>query len=340
MKISILSNHIFSVNQMSFDGENLQLFISSERDSNDAKDEQYCCSVDLCIANPTPQPIVTIVGYLKRHLSHVSLKPNTIETYRQVERYLTLYGDTDLNKVTTDYLQGFVSYLESSTLSKGTVYLYFSKLKCVLHDAYKNDLFDERILLRVKAPRRERKNKVFLTEAELRRMAKVDIPESKQNIRDMFLFSSFTGLRFSDVLGLKRKDIVKKGDQMTINFHQRKTSTYESLPLSEQARQIILTQASSGTYVFGRESEPNVNTFLKQLCRQAKIKKNISFHTARHTFCVMLLSHDVPIFTVQKLMCHSDIRSTNVYADILNKTKSKAVKKLPVIDDIAMRKVG
>ena len=245
-----------------------------------------------------------------------------------------------MDEITTEYLQGFVSYLGSSDLSKGTVYLYFSKLKCVLHDAYKHDLFDERILLRVKPPQRERSRKVFLTESEIRRLAKVDIPKDKQNIRDMFLFSCFSGLRFSDVSKLKRKDIVKKGDKMTINFRQQKTSTDESLPLSEQARRIILSQGTAGQYVFDHEEEPQVNLFLKQLCKRAKIKKRVSFHTARHTFCVMLLTHDVPIFTVQKLMCHTDIRSTNIYADLLNKTKSKAVSKLPFWDDIGVKKVG
>lgn len=58
----------------------------------------------------------------------------------------------------------------------------------------------------------------------------------------------------------------------------------------------------------------------------------ISFHIARHTFCVLLLTKDVPIYTVQKLMCHSDINSTSVYADLLNKTKEKAVRKLPLLN--------
>lgn len=57
----------------------------------------------------------------------------------------------------------------------------------------------------------------------------------------------------------------------------------------------------------------------------------ISFHIARHTFCVLLLTKDVPIYTVQQLMCHSEIGSTKVYADLLNKTKEKAVKRLPII---------
>ena len=60
-------------------------------------------------------------------------------------------------------------------------------------------------------------------------------------------------------------------------------------------------------------------------------KKPVSFHSARHTFCVLLLTKDVPIYTVQQLMCHSDIGSTSVYADLLNKTKAKAVRKLPTI---------
>ena len=59
------------------------------------------------------------------------------------------------------------------------------------------------------------------------------------------------------------------------------------------------------------------------------MKKPVTFHSARHTFCVLLLTREVPIYTVQQLMCHSDIGSTKVYADLLNGTKAKAVKKIP-----------
>ena len=83
--------------------------------------------------------------------------------------------------------------------------------------------------------------------------------------------------------------------------------------------------------MFKEETNQKVNVVLKRWCKVAKVKKPVSFHSARHTFCVLLLTKDVPIFTVQQLMCHSDVGTTKVYADLLTRTKAKAVKRLPAI---------
>ena len=89
-----------------------------------------------------------------------------------------------------------------------------------------------------------------------------------------------------------------------------------------------------GEFVFRKETNQRVNVVLKRWCKEAKIRKPVSFHSARHTFCVLLLTKDVPIYTVQQLMCHSDINATKVYADLMNKTKAKAVRKLPIITSL------
>ena len=330
MKINIESTANFSIQNISFDKDVLSVSISVEGANADQK---YKYSIDFGEGSGVAKSSIRIVDYLKQYVNVSRLKPQTEETYRHVEYYLNKYGNNWIEDITTEYLQGFIAFLEQQGLSKGTVYLYFSKLSCILHHAYKYGLFDERILLRVNRPRRDQKKRVFLTESEIQRLMKVKLPENKMNIRDMFLFSCFSGLRFSDVCGLKHSNIENKNGRMTISFYQQKTSTEETLPLSEQARYYILKQQHSGQYVFKQESKAQVNTFLKQWCKMAKVKKNISFHTARHTFCVMLLAHDVPIYTVQQLMCHTDIKTTNIYADILNSTKRKAVKKLPIFKE-------
>ena len=121
----------------------------------------------------------------------------------------------------------------------------------------------------------------------------------------------------------------RNGRHLQLEFHQQKTDTQERLPLCAEAEALLKTQKRSGEYVFRKEKNQRVNTVLKRWCREARVRKPVSFHSARHTFCVLLLTRDVPIYTVQQLMCHSDIGSTKVYADLLNKTKAKAVKKMP-----------
>ena len=147
----------------------------------------------------------------------------------------------------------------------------------------------------------------------------------------MFLFSCMTGLRFSDVRGLQWKEVKHNGKHLQLEFHQQKTDTHERLPLCAEAEALLRGQKRGGEYVFKEESNQKVNVVLKRWCREARIKKNVSFHIARHSFCVLLLTKEVPIYTVQQLMCHSDIGTTKVYADLLNKTKAKALKKMPVI---------
>ncbi|MBQ8046253.1 MAG: tyrosine-type recombinase/integrase, partial [Bacteroidales bacterium] len=226
--------------------------------------------------------------------------------------------------------QNFITYLENQGLQRGTVRLYFQKLACVLNDAYKNELFDERILRRVKRPKREQSKKSFLTERELKRLFSTAMPEKYDNMKNMFLFSCSTGLRFSDVANLQWKNVKSHNKHLLLEYHQQKTNTNEVLPLCAQAETLLRSLKHKGVKVFGHELSQEVNKFLKRWCKAAKIRKRVSFHTARHSFCVMLLTYDVSIYTVQQLMCHSDINSTKVYADILNKTKNKAVKKLPM----------
>ncbi len=244
-------------------------------------------------------------------------------------KHLETYGDMAVDKVTTAYLQNFIQYLQSQNLKSGTVRLYFQKLACILHDAYKNGFFDDRILQRVKRPKREQEKKSFLTETELKKLTSHRLSDEYNNIQTMFLFSCMTGLRYSDVQSLRWKNVKRNGKHLQLEFHQQKTDTNERLPLCAEAEALLRSQKRSGEYVFKEETNQKVNAVLKRWCKEAKIKKPVSFHSGRHTFCVLLLTKEVPIYTVQQLMCHSDINTTKIYADLLNKTMAKAVRKLP-----------
>ena len=152
--------------------------------------------------------------------------------YRLMCNHLEAYGDITIDKITTAYLQDFIKYLQSQGMKPGSVRLYFQKLACVLHDAYKNGLFDDRILQRVKRPKREQEKKSFLSETELKKLAHHRLSEEYNNIQSMFLFSCMTGLRYSDVQGLRWKDVKRSGKHLQLEFHQQKTDTYERLPFA------------------------------------------------------------------------------------------------------------
>lgn len=273
---------------------------------------------------------IGICEYVLQYLTVCSIKDKTKSTYLHMLKYLKEYGDCSIKDINTSYLQKFLIFLTTKKLKTNTINLYFQKISCVLRNAYNENLFDIRILKRVKRQKKDVTRKNFLTIRELKRLYNTEIPNKHTNIRNMFLFSAACGLRYSDVVNLKWSNIKKNNTHTYIEYHQQKTDTNELLPLSQTALNIIKSIKRIGNNIFQKETEPTVNTTLKQWCKKARIKKNISFHTARHTFCVLLLTSDVPIYTTQRLMCHSDINSTKEYADILNSTKFKAIKKLPV----------
>lgn len=138
MNIKINSNFQFSVVSIQY-APNGELCISLDSDNfSSASCYQYTAS--LGDGHATERPCISLLQYCKDFASAANIKPQTKDSYRLMCRHLEAYGDTPMDKVTTEYLQGFFSYLHSR-MQQGTVRLYFQKLTCVLHYAYKNELF-------------------------------------------------------------------------------------------------------------------------------------------------------------------------------------------------------
>lgn len=330
MKVVIQSNFSFDVKNIGFSASGeLVISLSSTESDNE---NHYSYEADFGASSAVARPVVKLLDYTAAYVSKACIQEKTKSSYHLMMRHLRDYGDCNMEDVTTEYIQNFITYLEGQGLQRGTVRLYFQKLACVLNDAYKNELFDERILRRVKRPKREQSKKSFLTESEVKRLFASEVPERYRNIRNMFLFSCVSGLRFSDISNLRWKNVKSQNKHLFLEYHQQKTDTNEVLPLCSQAERLLREIGRKGDKVFEIECQQRANKFLRRWCKDNNIRKKVTFHTARHTFCVMLLTYDVPIYTVQQLMCHSDVDTTKVYADILNKTKNKAVKKLPILD--------
>jgi len=329
MDIKIKSNFRFTVAAIEYTPGG-ELYITLESDSGD-RVKQYEYTASLGDGAAVSKPVVSLLEYARGYYAASGVKEKTRDCYRLMCRHLEAYGDKAMDEVTTEYLQGFVSHLQGHGLQVGTVRLYFQKLTCVLHEAYRDGLFDDRVLQRVRLPRRERRKRSFLTEAELGRLSRTPLGGDSGNIQDMFMFSCLTGLRFGDVERLSWRDVRHIGRETVLEYRQQKTGVCERLPLCPAAEEILKGRKRRDGLVFTRETNQRANAVIKRWCRAARIKKTVTYHTSRHTFCVLLLTKGVPIYTVQRLMGHSDIATTNIYADLLNRTKAKAVCKLPAI---------
>ena len=153
--------------------------------------------------------------------------------------------------------------------------------------------------------------------------------ESKQ-LKTAFLFACLTGLRWSDINKLVWSE-VQHSDEMGyyIRFRQQKTKGAETLPISEQARNMLGEEKEKTERVFkGLKYSAWHNVKLAQWVLRAGITKNITFHCARHTYATLQLTMGTDIYTVSKLLGHRELKTTQIYAKVIDNKKKEAANKI------------
>lgn len=230
-----------------------------------------------------------------------------------------------IQNISKNLIEEFLEYLRS-IIGPNTVHTYFSATRAMLNHALKEDIIIKNPTKYVKSKHIEVK-KVFLTEDELNKLAETDCPK-KDHVKKAFLFACNTGLRYSDIIALKWENI-KNG---TMQISQRKTKEFMYIPLNQNAKKImelIRSEENDSEFVFQLfKTLYQNNDTLRCWAKKAKIEKHISFHTSRHTYATWMLSKGTDIYTVSKLLGHKNLRTTEVYAKIIDETKVNAVNKL------------
>jgi site-specific recombinase XerD len=172
-----------------------------------------------------------------------------------------------------------------------------------------------------------KKGREFLTKDELNTIEKRDFEiERLQMVKNIFVFSCYTGLAYIDVMRLTPDNVRKGIDGMNWIYTQReKTSTPVRVPILKKAQKIIDIYKNhprskvKGT-LFPNFSNQKLNSYLKEIADLCGIKKNLTFHIARHTFATTVtLSNGVPIESVSKMLGHTDLRTTQIYAKVVEK---------------------
>ena len=168
--------------------------------------------------------------------------------------------------------------------------------------------------------------RVYLNDEELQAISnKTFVAERMNQVRDIFIFSCFTGLAYVDVKKLRRSEIVKGGDgQMWIYTKRQKTSTPTRVPLLPSALTLLNKYAShpacsNEDKAFPVTSNQKMNAYLKEIADICGINKDLTFHIARHTIATTVtLLNGVPIESVSKMLGHTNIKTTQHYAKILD----------------------
>lgn len=255
---------------------------------------------------------------------------HTKGVWERARKKLAIYtrnNDIYLSDVDESFISGFIKFLKKSNHSN-TAILYYQKLKAVLNYAFKHRMISENPCNYVDGVSSIQPQREFLTLEELKKLIATD--NYNKAIRQCFLFSCLTGLRLSDVQNLRWRDVSQHGEFTRITFRQQKTQELLYQDINDQAANLLGEKKDGDAHVFPTMPKGNnINRELEIWCKKAGIDKHITFHCARHTFATMMLSVGNDLYTVSKLLGHADVKTTQIYAKVLDKSKQDAVKKIP-----------
>ncbi len=205
---------------------------------------------------------------------------------------------------------------------------YFNKLKATLKQAHKDGLLLHDLNARIETIKPEETHRESLELDELRTLAKTDCP-LMPILKQAGLFSALTGLRFSDVQALTWGQIRPASPEgYNINFKQVKMQRVEYLPVSEEAVSLCGPRGADDDKVFPRLVYSSIHKPLKEWIAAAGIKRHISFHCFRHTHACLQLELGTDLYTVSRLLTHSSIKTTQIYAKVRDKAKRDAANRI------------
>lgn len=292
--------------------------------------------------------LVELIEYHNTNMSSV-LKPGTLKNYYTTEKYLKEFlfkrRKTDniylkqLNyRFITDFEQFLRTYKDSNgelKLSNNGVMKHLERFKKMINLSLKFEWIIKNPFqkFQLKFTKYDRQ---FLTERELRLMEETFFRQERlKRVKDIFLFSCYTGLSYVDVKELTTNQIVLGIDnRYWIHTKREKTNELIKVPVLPKALEIIdkykkQLKITNSITVLPLYSNQKTNSYLKEIAKACGIHKNITFHVARHTFATtIMLSNGVPIETVSKLLGHTKLSTTQIYARVLEHKISEDIDNL------------
>lgn len=252
-----------------------------------------------------------------------SLKPGSykgqLSSLNKLKRYC--HGKIYKNELNYNFISRYEVFLLQSGINKNTVSRHLRVLRTYVNlaikEGYLKEYCFESFVIKEHAG-----NRTYITMPELKALETVYYEKDTFKSRiglGAFLFSCYTGLRYGEIKNLKWQHL----EGTILRVYQEKTDKTISVPLSKKALDIL--PPKSGSFIFRISSNQVLNKYLKRCAVIAKIRP-ITFHSARHTFATISLNLGMPIEVVSSLLGHSDIKTTQIYAKIVNETKVKAMK--------------
>ncbi len=283
------------------------------------------------------QTIQGVIKYHNEYLAH-KLHKDTLRSYKTSQRYILEFikgkyktSDVYLENLNYQFIIGFENFLRNYVCKKSlrkignnTTIKHIKRLRKMINMAIALEWLNKDPFIKFKA-KLEKREREFLTQIELEFIEDYESKISRLDlVKDLFLFSCYTGIAYVDIMELTNKNILKGIDgNLWIETTRVKTKTTVRLPLLEVPETILSKyktdiRAIAIDKLFPKISNQKLNSYLKEIADLCGIKKNLTFHMARHTFATTVtLTNGVPIESVSKMLGHTKLTTTQIYAKVV-----------------------
>ncbi|MDC6385878.1 site-specific integrase [Flagellimonas taeanensis] len=293
--------------------------------------------------NINSKTLLDLLEYHNRKIEN-TLAPGTIRNFGITENYINRFlknnlktSDVHLRQLNYKFISDLEMFLVNyypkghpKAMSHNTVMKHLQRLRKIINLAYQLEWIDRDPFLRWK-PTFEQKQREFLNANELSNLENYDFfIERLDRVRDLFVFSCYTGISYSDIMELTDNNLIVGSDgNRWIITKRLKTKTSVRVPLLVPAKKILDKYKNHPVTICSKTLLPKItnektNLYLKEIADAVGINKNLTFHMARHTFATTVtLSNGVPIETVSKMLGHTKLSTTQIYARVLDKKLSE-----------------
>lgn len=267
--------------------------------------------------------------------------PGTLERYTTSLKHTIEFiqwkyniSDIDITKIDHAFITDYEFWLRSvRNCANNTAVKYLKNFNKIIKLCLANDWLDKNPFANYKSKVKE-VERVYLTEDEIQSIIEKDFKTERLSlVRDIFLFSCFTGLAYIDVKNLTKSHISFGIDgEKWIFTHRQKTESASKIPILPVTQMIIdkyenHPQCNNGDKLLPILSNQKMNAYLKEIAGVCEIEKELTFHIARHTFATTVtLTNGVPIESVSKMLGHKNLRTTQHYAKVLDRKVSEDMK--------------
>lgn len=270
---------------------------------------------------------LSFLNYVLERISKRKIKDSTSMRLMTLHGHLERFGKIKtFSDLTQQNIRAFDDFLVSHGLARTSIYGRHKQLKSFVNEAIADGFIKHSPYIGLKFQQGKPATRKFLSVDELKKIEEKQIDSDHINrSRDLFVFCCYTGLSYADLNKFDFKKVINNGDEYFIEDTRQKTNEPFHILILPKAYSIL----EKYKFELPKLTNQKYNDYLKVVAGLAEVNKNLTTHMARHTFATtILLDNDVPLEVVQKLMGHSSIKTTQIYAKLSQKVANSHMRRI------------